>query len=327
MSARLEGVARRAAALRALRLACGLALGLLLAPLAPAQDEEAARPIEVAPGVFMLQGAPGEPDVVNRGRIGNAGFIVGDRGVLAIDSGTSYRAGRALLEAIAHTTSQPLRLAILTHARQEFLFGARAFRERGIPIAMQRDAAALMAARCDGCLQALRKLLGEEEMRGSALVEPDLRFDGSYAIDAIGRPVRVLAFGHSSGPGDAAVLDVQTGTLFAGGLLDAKRIPDVQDSDLAGWHRALDEMHGLGLRTIVPGHGPAAPANLLWTVERYLVQLEARVRALLRANAGLSEVADAAWLPEFRDWDGYETIHRRNASVLFLRFERDAFGR
>jgi glyoxylase-like metal-dependent hydrolase (beta-lactamase superfamily II) len=307
------------------------ALALLAAVLlqaASAATGNGAAPIEVAAGVYMLRGAPGEPDAGNRGRVGNAGFIVGARGVLAIDTGTSYRAGRALLEAIAGVTDKPVLLALITHARQEFVFGAAAFRERGIPIAMQREAARLMAARCEACLQTLRALLGEEEMRGTALLVPDLLLDGARELDAlIGRPVRVLYFGASSGPGDIAVLDLPSGTLFAGGLLDAMRIPDVQDSDLAGWRRALQALHALAPKTIVPGHGPAAAGNLIYTIERYLMQLETRVRELLRGNAALSAVPDAARLPEFRRWDQYDTIHRRNASIVFLRLEREAFGR
>ena len=42
-------------------------------------------------------------------------------------------------------TDKPVRLALITHARQEFLFGAAAFRERGIPIHMHRETARLMA--------------------------------------------------------------------------------------------------------------------------------------------------------------------------------------
>jgi hypothetical protein len=34
-------------------------------------------------------------------------------------------------------------------------------------------------------------------------------------------------------------------------------------------------------------------------------------------------VPDALALPEFALWDQYGTIHRRNASILFVRFERD----
>ena len=280
--------------------------------------------IEVAPGVYMLQGAAGEVGAGNLGRIGNAGFIVGTTGVLAIDTGTSYLHGVALLAAIRRVTDLPVRLAIITHTRQEFLFGATAFRERGIPVHMQQQAAALMQSRCDRCLKTLNQLLGSAAMQGTAMFKPDVEFSQSHTIDAkIGRHVQVLHYGHSSGPGDTAVLDVQSGVLFAGGLLDQLRIPDVQDSDLDGWSQALQAMRALPVKIIVPGHGPVASVQLIDTTARYLAQLRARIMALLQAGAALSEVPDAAALAEFAGWDQYETIHRRNASVLFVRFERE----
>lgn len=278
--------------------------------------------IEVAPGVYMVQGAPGEVDADNLGRIGNAGFIVGPTGVLAIDTGTSYRHGVALLAAIRRVTDKPVRLALITHTRQEFLFGAMAYREQGIPIQMHRKAAGLMVSRCDRCLKTLKQTIGEDAMQGTAMFEPDARFDQGFSIDSIGRPVQVLYFGHSSGPGDVAVFDAASGTLFAGGLLDQTRIPDVQDSDLEGWTSALEALHELPIRKVVPGHGPVAPASVIASNERYLSQLQARLLALLQSGAALSEVPDAASLPEFVRWDQYETIHRRNASILFVRFER-----
>jgi glyoxylase-like metal-dependent hydrolase (beta-lactamase superfamily II) len=116
---------------------------------------------------------------------------------------------------------------------------------------------------------------------------------------------------------------MQSGVLFAGGLLDELRIPDVQDSDLGGWTSALQALRGLPIKAIVPGHGPIASVRVIDTVDRYLAQLQARALELLRSGAALSEVPDATVLPEFALWDQYETIHRRNASILFVRFERD----
>jgi len=271
----------------------------------------------------MMQGERGEADPANRGRIGNAGFIVGESGVIAIDTGTSYRQGSALLDSIGRVTPKPVRLVLITHTRQEFLFGAMAYRDRGIPIHMHRQAALLMAARCENCLKNLRRTLGEEEMKGTAVFKPDRDFEEGHPLEAIGRPVRVLYHGHSSGPGDIAVFDVQTGVLFAGGLVDNQRIPDAQDSDLEGWRKALAALRRLGAATIVPGHGPAAPASeTIGEVERYLAQLEARVQELLEAGVALSAVADRADLPEFEGWDQYDTVHRRNASIVYLRLER-----
>jgi glyoxylase-like metal-dependent hydrolase (beta-lactamase superfamily II) len=279
--------------------------------------------VQVADGVYMVRGTGGEADATNRGRIGNTGFIVGDRGVVVIDVGVSHRHAVALLDAIRRVTDKPVVLAIVTHVHQEFLFGAAAFRERGIPIRMQRSAAELMAARCTKCLTTLRRLLGEDEMRDTAMFTPDQVFDNSHTFDAIGRPVRVLHFGHSSGPGDIAVFDERSGVLFAGGLMEQQRIPDVQDSQLPGWRAALDAIEALPVSTVVPGHGPASSPGLIATTRRYLDRLDARVRQLVTNGAALSEVPDASGLDEFRSWDQYDTIHRRNASILFVRVERE----
>ncbi|WP_256354000.1 MBL fold metallo-hydrolase [Variovorax sp. dw_308] len=288
-----------------------------------AQAYVAPKAVEVGPGVFMMQGEAGAVDTRNLGRVGNAGFIVGDTGVLAIDTGTSWRNGEALLATIRSVTDKPVRLALITHAQKDFLFGAAAFRERGIPVLMHRKAADLMASRCERCLRVLKETLGEEEMKGTVMFTPDRQFDDTQTLDAIGRPVQVFYFGHSSGPGDVAVLDPRTGVLFAGGLLDQARIPDVMDGDIDGWLVALDALRKLPIRVIVPGHGPRTTAAAIDAQVRYLTQLRTRVSQLLQAGTALSEVPKAAALPEFADWDQYETLNAKNASTLFVRMQRE----
>lgn len=281
------------------------------------------RAIEVAPGVYMLPGSGGAADADNRGRIGNAGFIVGPDGVVAVDTGTSFAHGRDLLSAIRATTDRPVRIALVSHTRPEFLFGGGAFQAQGVPVVMHRRCATLMAARCDSCLKALRLRVGEAPMAGTALYTPDRVFDATHTLGLAGRPLRVLHFGHSSGPGDIAVFDEASGTLFAGGLLDAQRVPDIEDSDFAGWRAGLAALRALPLRRVVPGHGPVSLPALVATVEDYLAQLESRVRALVSSGASLLTVADDGELPAFAAWDQYDTIHRRNASIAFVRFERE----
>lgn len=287
-----------------------------------AQAPAVAEPVALAAGVYMVQGAPGGVDTRNLGRVGNAGFIVGSNGVLAIDTGTSYRQGEQLLAAIRSVTDKPVRLVLITHAQKDFLFGAAAYREHGIPILMHRQAAALMASRCERCLKMLKETLGEEEMRGTVMFTPDQEFEATQSIDVIDRPLRLMYFGHSSGPGDVTVLDAASGVLFAGGLLDHGRIPDLQDGDLEGWSNALQALRALPVKVIVPGHGPPASIGDIDAQLRYFAQLQVRVQELLRAGTALSEVPDAAALPEFARWDQYESLHRRNASILFVRLQR-----
>jgi glyoxylase-like metal-dependent hydrolase (beta-lactamase superfamily II) len=296
-----------------------------LAGCATPAPSTATKPVNLAPGVYMVPGSGGAADEHNLGRIGNAGFIVGPDGVIAIDSGTSHAHGQALLAAIASVTDRPVRVLLLTHVRPEFVFGATAFRERGVPVHMHTRSATLMAARCETCLRNLRQVLGDAPLQGTALIKPDRTFDGPQELGQIGRPVRVLHFGASSGPGDIAVLDVQSGVVFAGGLLDSGRVPDIQDSDLAGWKRALAALAAQGTRTVVPGHGPAQDsAHAIAGVQDYLAQLEGKVRALLDSGTSLLDIAEAAELPRYQRWDQYDVIHRRNASIAFLRYEREA---
>lgn len=276
-------------------------------------------------GVGLLPGARGDTGPANRGRTANLGWVVGRGGVLVVDSGVSARHGEALRTAIAAHTAQPLAAVLLTHTRQEFVFGTTSL---GAPVWMHSLAARLMAARCDRCLSNLRTLLGEAEMQGSVVAKPVHTFDERAEVPAIDRPgLALLTFGHSASPGATVAWDAQTRTLFAGALLDHRVIPDVQDADLAGWRAAWRALADLAPKHIVPGHGPSvhgqvACQTLIATNARYLDQLNARTAALLQAGAPLSEVADRTALPEFAAWDQYDTTHRRNASIVFLKHER-----
>jgi glyoxylase-like metal-dependent hydrolase (beta-lactamase superfamily II) len=160
-------------------------------------------------------------------------------------------------------------------------------------------------------------------MQGSDMYTAEQTFDDSHLLTLAGRPVRVLYLGHSSGPGDIAVLDESTGVLFAGGLADHLHIPDIQDAVLPAWREALSTLAQLPLRVVVPGHGPVATPAALLAVDRYLVELEQRVRQLVTEGSSLLDAPDATELPAFAAWDQYDLIHRRNVSVAYLRFERE----
>jgi len=320
----VSGSLRRLAARQGLAVAvAALLLGCATGPTPAAV--QAPLPVALADGVYMLAGSGGVADERNLGRIGNSGFVVGERGVLVIDTGTSHAHGEAILAAIRRVTAKPVLLAIVTHVRPEFVFGGSAFRARGIPVALQSKSARLMAARCETCLKQLRATLGDAPMQGTAMYTPDRELESTQTLETIGRPVRVLYLGHTSGPGDIAIYDERSGVLFAGGLLDQGRIPDIQDGEIDGWRRALATLAQMRPATIVPGHGPAGPGTLIATVDRYLVQLTERARALVADGTSLIEVPDALALPEFARWDQYDTIHRRNASIAYLRFERELF--
>ena len=75
---------------------------------------------------------------------------------------------------------------------------------------------------------------------------------------------------------DLTVLDLRTGTLFAGDLVFVDRLP-VVDGSLKGWLDVLSELRRVRAARVVPGHGPAAAAwpEALDAQERYLAHTAA----------------------------------------------------
>ncbi len=283
-----------------------------------------AAPLEaapVAPGVYAIIADTNDITPANRGRIGNAGFIVGTRGVLVVDTGVSYRFGEEMIDAIARITPLPVTLVVLTAPIQEFHFGAAAFQDRGAPVLAHRKAAALIAERCETCLKRLRATLGDDEMAKSRVVVPDRLVDATTTVDLGDREVALIAFDRGSAPGNVAVFDRTSGVLFAGGLVSIDRVPRMRDGDVRGWLAALDALDRLPATRIVPGHGPVVARLEGARTRAYLQATEVRVDALYRDGAGLSAALASADVPDFRAWKLYETLHAENVQWLYMQLE------
>lgn len=300
-----------------------LALALLIACPARAADE--LRLEKVADGAYAFVADTGEISPANRGNVGNSGFIVGPTGVMVIDTGISYRHGRRMLAAIGRVTSKPVELVVVTHAVQEFLFGNAAFEERGVAILAHSETTALMKARCAHCLENLRPVLGDE-LKGTRLVLPRRQVSGSTRIEAGGRTLELLYLGWASTPGDLAVFDRASGTLFAGGLVAVNRIPEIRDCDFEGWTRALETLRELPVKRVVPGHGPVSGPDAIRSTGDYLRALDEKIKALYAKSSSLLESVDNAALPAYGAWAMYATTHRQNALHRYLQLEIEELG-
>jgi len=250
-------------------------------------------------------------------------LVSGPRGVVVVDSGLSARDGEAILAAAARLSDAPVRLLVLTHPSQEAIFGASAFAARGIPIAMSREAARLMASRCGACLERLRAALGDEAMAETRLVAPQRLLEDGEILGETGRELRVIAPATSSAPGAVALEDIASGTIIAGSIALVHAIPDLRDADLASWHATLERIEARGCPRLVPAFGPIGSCADAAALRRYLEQLEMRVRMLRDGGVELGDLDARAGLAEFRWWDRYDELHSANAARLYLRLERD----
>lgn len=283
------------------------------------------QPIRVTPDVYAFLGDAEQITPANNGFVANAGFIIGADGIIVIDTGSSYRFAGEMLDAIGRISKKPIRAVILTHATQEFIFGAARFQEQGVPVLAQRKSAELMRSRCEICLANLRRTLGGDYMQGTRVVEPDEIIDASITRFIAGRKIGLLHFGWGSTAGDLIVVDYSSGVIFAGGLVSAQRIPDLRDGDLRGWLLVLDKLDRLRAKAIVPGFGSVIrPGDTRYTRD-YLISLDRMVRAQYRKGTSLLRVTTQAELPSYAAAKQYRELHARNVQQVFLDVEREEF--
>jgi glyoxylase-like metal-dependent hydrolase (beta-lactamase superfamily II) len=239
---------RRLASLLALAAATAMVGARAPDPLLPTR--------ELAPGVFAVVGDTGRG---SEGRA-NAGFVVGDSGVLVIDALGSPAQGARLLRAVRARTRAPIRWLVLTHHHPDHHFGAVALRRAGARVVAHPDQANLSTAPGDEePVAAWTRVVGRAEMRGFAFAnDPDVAVARDTTLSLGGRSVVVSHPGTAHTPGDLLVWLPAERVLFAGDLLVEDGVTMLVDGNSGVLLAALDRIAGLAPRAIVPGHGRLA---------------------------------------------------------------------
>lgn len=286
----------------------------------------ALEPQRLAPGVYAWIGSSDEAAPENRGRVGNGGFVIGTDGVVMISTGSSYVDGRERIAQAERIAGKPVVLAIESQPLQEFVMGAAAFAERGVPVLAQDATAKMIVARCENCLKNLVTILGKATMAGTRVLAPTQTLAATETREIAGRRLLLWHPAWAATPGDLLVLDLDSGIAFAGALASVHRIPELRDANLAGWRQALAEMAALPIRRLVPGWGPVAGLEALAPMARYFDDTERQATALLESGASLLETAEHSDLPAYAGWALYPRAHARNLQQVYLRLESAGVG-
>lgn len=282
------------------------------------------QPRQIADDVWLLEGSTDDFSQANGGNIVNTGFIVTAEGVLVIDSGPSRRYGEAMRQAIAAVTDKPLLKVMLTHHHPDHVLGNQAFSD--VPIAALPGTTTLLAERGDAMAENMYRLVGDW-MRGTEVLLPTETLEPG-ALEVGGRTLQLLALSGHTGA-DLAILDVQSGVLFAGDLVFYQRALTTPGTPgLATWRADLDQLQQLPWKQIVPGHGPlATDAAPFVQMRDYLGWLDGVMRSGAEQGAEMNELIRTAIPERFAgiSLSRYELI--RSVSHLYPRYEQAAMQR
>lgn len=232
----------------------------LVAFLLPPAAHAALRAIEVAPDVYMVQGAAALGSSANRNFISNAGFVVTPDGVVVIDALGSPVLAEELLAEIGRITPQPVRHLIVTHFHADHIYGLQVFQRAGARIvAHPAGREYLNSDTARQRLEVSRRDLAPWVDEQTRLVPADRWMAGaSETLEVGGRTFLLRHVGPAHTPEDVVVVVPSARVLFSGDLVFRGRIPFVGQADSRRWIASLDALIADDPRVLVPGHGPAS---------------------------------------------------------------------
>lgn len=294
--------------------------GLLVRPAFAGDAPLTVEPI--AEGVYLHHGLVDTWRESNRGDIANLGFIVGERCVAVIDTGSTLAVGQRLLAAVRAVTDKPVCHVINTHAHPDHMLGNAAFEAEAATFIGHANLAGALATRGPAYLNAVHRDLGDSA-RGTRLTPAGRAVSDSLTIDLGDRPLTIKAWPTSHTDADLTVFDQKTATLWLGDLAFVDHLP-VVDGKLNGWLETIGKLRRIPAQRAVPGHGrfdqPGWPA-MLDAQERYLLELRTTVRAAIANGQTLSDALAKNQAGHDEGWSLRGEFHQRNVSAAFAELE------
>jgi glyoxylase-like metal-dependent hydrolase (beta-lactamase superfamily II) len=267
---------------------------------------------EIAPGVFARTGVhPLQP---------NSGIVVGERGVLVIDSGYSAAAGRELLADIGRMTPLPVTHVVISHHHFDHAWGNQVFDKAQVvghsnarsnmlgetdPYKQRMIAFASTASQWYGlAADDLARQLAE-----TRITPPNFSFDGQMTVDLSGQRVELIHFGAGHTTGDALVYLPDSKVLFGGDLICNHVLPNALDGDPLHWPDVLNQVDRLDIDIVVPGHGAVGPRSVVSDFRNCIDLLTVEVgRALNDGAPDPRSAGEQLHLDDFAGWAGRELL-------------------
>jgi glyoxylase-like metal-dependent hydrolase (beta-lactamase superfamily II) len=287
-------------------------------------------PIEVAPGVYYVQGQPGVASSENEGFNSNAGFVVTDAGVVVIDALGTPTLGNELLKAIRAVTSKPVKRVIVTHYHADHFYGLEPFKDAGAEVWAHEGAREYL----DGG-EADRRLV----QRGRDLfpwvdetlkiVRPDRWLGAQTDFTLGGKRFDIHHLGPAHSPEDVIVVVPEAGVIFGGDILVSGRIPFVGEADSARWIERIDRLLEMKPRVLVTGHGAVSrdPARDLALARDYLVYLRQAMGKAVEDFMPFEEAYAKTDWSRFARVPAFDAANRTNAYGTYLLMERELLKR
>jgi cyclase len=197
--------------------------------------------------------------------INNCGFLDAGGHTVLIDTCSTERRTRAMLETVAAATG-PVTTLVNTHHHGDHTNGN--YLVEGATVIGQRKTREVMLA--EG-IQLHETVFPGNDWGHLELRVPEVVFDDRLTVYAGETRVELIHPGHAAHTtNDVLAWLPEQRVLYAGDLVFNGGSPFALMGSVAGWRAALDVVRELEPAVILPGHGPACGLEVVDTVDAYL---------------------------------------------------------
>jgi cyclase len=263
-------------------------------------------------------------------------LIVGDRDVLAVDTGTSPAAARAFIEDAKLVTNRPIRYVVNTHFHYDHTDGNQVYAGKADIIAHDYVKQAIQTlnvlerepyktsqlTNVPNRIESLKKQIadakdpatktnlerqlkvaeeGWEQLKEIKPTPPNVTYSKNKVMNLGGREVQLLFLGRGHTNGDTVVFLPKEKIVCTGDLMEST-LAYMGDAQFDEWITTLEALKNLDFETDLPGHGaPFKNKGLITAFQGYLRDLVKQGAELRKQGVRAEEAAQKLDLTTYRN--------------------------
>lgn len=264
------------------------------------------------PGTELVELASGVFARLHEG-LTNAGIIVGDEGVLVIDSLRVPSFARDLISDVRRLTSKPVRYVVDTHSHWDHSWGNQEF---GDSLIIGHTTCRTEMLDLDRVAWSRRRAAGADapwasEVEAVRVTPPQLTFNTTMRLHFGDREIALRYLGRAHTGGDTFVHLPAERLLFTGDVAQNRGVPFMFDGFVQEWVETDRRVLDLPVERFVSGHGPIGDQSALVEARDFMAEFAiATAHALSegRDEATAAREVTSALRPRFGGWRGFERV-------------------
>ena len=247
----------------------------------------------------------------------NSGFVIGDDGVVVIDTFVNPAAAKQLLAEIQKLTKLPVKFVVNTHYHLDHVAGNGVFAETGAVIIGHRNIRGWIHT--ENLKFFGKEIKPEQQAMVEGLVAPNVIYDSVIELYLGSRRIVVRYYpGHTGGDSVVTVPDAQV--VFCGDLFWKKTLPNLIDGTTDKWAATDAKLATAAPQaTFVPGHGDVGTAADVQEFAGYLNDLRGMMAQPVKDGL-TGDALTNALMPKLKEkyggWNLFDYFLKRNISDM-----------